>query len=561
MNLGIWPFDAIMGNGGGSGYVSPTDWTNVIPVLFVMGQSNSDGSAEASRMGLVKYPLMDSNVYLFRKPTFNTTNNGTISPLKSGVNTTFQPSPSGTTFGAYAITTQLLSSYLGGQPVYVLLAARGGSSLQVGLSANPCWDPTIPNEMFDYATQGIFTPGIAAIQSANPGKTIKVFISWQQGEADNTDDTATANYPVNFAAFMVAIKAYNSLLNAAPWLITKLYYNLTANETALNNYFQSLASSNIKILDASSQPQKQNLSTDQKGGFSPTTTGGDDKHDSYLFQALKGELEYSAILAMNNPIGNNTEYTTNTQFDPSTISSGAGNIRLQLSRDKVTINSITNVVTSPINDLHSTTFVTTGNFRFKVDQRRGRLHKSPYDNTVDPFCHIESSALISTSLFNHSFSVGGWFKPYSGISAATQTLVYDIDNVAVGANRFSLFITALGEIQFQYNAGAGVTCAAKTPVIFNDLITRDVHIALTATSGGLIRIYVNGVLQVLTTVSGAGENISALTMANYVNATNNIRFFVRRAAVNDLPYTGEARELMIQPVVWSAGDIANIMLN
>lgn len=552
---------ALRGSGGGSGGVN---WDNTIIVQLEMGQSNNVAQGEAARLGLTKYPLMPVNTRIYRKTTLNETNNGSLANMVAGVNEDHLPSPApgGTIFGGYNTTSELLSSHLGGYPpIYVLHASRGGTTMQYGLTAAPSWDPTVQNEMFNYAMNGVFTHGLAAIQAENPGKDIQVVIKWHQSEADNTDNTATTNYPANFNAFRAAVRAFHPLLANAPWIITLVNYNLTANETTINNFFTSLVDSRTKVVDISSQPRKMDLTVDQKGGFAPSVA--DDKHNSYLQQNLKGEQEYAHIVSILNIPGSSAEYTTNTAFDPATIN--AGHIRLQGSRGKVTINTTTNQVTSPVNDLSTGSFsVVTGKIRFKVSQRHGWFGTNTYDyvnaSGVNTVGVIESSVPIGTTLFSHSFSVSKWVYPYNG--NLLQFLIQDIDNTTTPTSRFALFITALGEVQVQYQVPSFAVTQAKTPVIFAAVPNKPVHISVTLTSGDKIRIYINGILQVLTTVSGTGENISTANMAGYANAVNKLQIGRRLvSAVTGDYYVGLWRELTIQPVVYSDGDIANLMLN
>src|SRR5690606_5670647 len=107
----------------------------------------------------------------------------------------------------------------------------------------------------------------------------------------------------------------------------------------------------------------------------------------------------------------------------------------------------------------------------------------------------------------------------------------------------------------------GTTITAFTQAaIFPDGETDWLHIAFTFTSGELIRIYVNGEIQTLAV--GTDGDISGINLSDYNNAANALVIGQRRLAETfDLGYVGLMRELVVQPGVWDADDIANLMLN
>lgn len=542
--------------GSSGGGEEPIDTSNKVFVILSMGQSNEVGTAESARLTMTTYPIVAPNVFIVNKTSFDTVDNVFIEPVQGGINMRSVPTGGNgdAAFGSSLIAANLLAQLVE-NPVYIINGARGGTALAPGLNPNGSWDPDEVGGCFDYVFDGLFTNGIGDIQALHPGKDIEIIVSWHQSEADNTDNTATTNYPANFTEFKAAVEAFDSLLVDRLWLITKPYYNLTANEDTINAFFDSLADSRTKIIDISTYHRRTDLTTDEKGGFAATGTMTDDNHNSYLQQVDKGEQQFTLIKSYFNIGGSITEDTSNTD----TIESGAG-IRLQLNRDNITrtesgINL--NKITSVTNSLAVGAFSITGNARFKLASGKGWFSTVAADGSGG----LVSTTNIGTTLFNHSFSFGGWYFPIN--ARVQQFLVFDTQNIASNISRFNVLITASGEVQVLLVVDSTL-CQCKTPVIWSTTkISRPYHIAVTVTSGDKIRIYINGALQTLTIVTGAGENISGLTLANYSNSLRPIQFGYRTTAgpTNTDFFYGLQREVKIKDVVWSAQDIANLMLN
>lgn len=187
------------------------------------------------------------------------------------------------------------------------------------------------------------------------------------------------------------------------------------------------------------------------------------------------------------------------------------------------------------------------------------------------WCHFDGSSryrsvnAIANSLFNASFSIGFWMLPSDGQPAATQMIIQDVSNAPTDAttDRVQMFLFTDGRIRATYMINnVGVIAETANVIFANGAASTPVHVAATYTSGGLIRIYINGVLQ---GYNGANTgDISGLTMASYNNASLQTTIGMRQtgASTYDLGYVGKLREVICQPVVWSASDILNgIMLN
>lgn len=259
-----------------------------------------------------------------------------------------------------------------------------------------------------------------------------------------------------------------------------------------------------------------------------------------------------------------TEEYKNLDFFPETITTSG--IRLQLNRDNSLMTTTSPVLgglaimARPHNSLEtgSPYWLAEGTNRpeFFVVNDKGWAY-------LDGSTRIRSVTPIGSTLYTNSFSVGFWLWPTDGQPAATQMLYRDSNNSSTTVDdRVQIQLNSNGTITALYtiNTVSG-TATTNAAVFTNGAQASPKHIAITFTSGGSIKIYVDGVDTALDAVNNG--NISGLTMASYTNATFQTHIGQRQTggASWDLGYIGRIREVICQPVVWSAGDIANIMLN
>jgi hypothetical protein len=549
-------FHALMGFGG-----SGVDLNNSVFLIFDIGQSNSIGRAESDRLRLLtQYTVVPNSVKVFYKPSYTITNDGTFVPLENGSIYTKEPDQSASFrfFGAYSILADKLSS-ISPNTVYVCPVGDGGTSLAPNIGGTRDWDPASSNECFDTAFEYYYPFAYSKIEAEQPGKTIIPIMLWHQGENDAADATATANYGTNFAAFMIAARASHVSLANAYLIITKLYYNIDANEATINSALQSYADSNstvVSILDISSQPRKQDLTVGQKGGVTPTAS--DDQHTSYLGQIYKGEQFYSLVKTRLFAAATDSEITNNTGFDPSTILSTG--IRLQFSSSKVTYSS-QYALTAITNDLSTGSFTNIqGTLKpiFKVIQRKGAVE---YLSSGSAW--VESSAAIGTALFAGGYYFGEFIKPLDGQPALSYTIYHDIANIAdPNQTRTTATIQPNGKIYGYIAVGGTVKQFQTASAIFtNGAQLNEVHLAITFTNGDYVRVYIDGVLQTLDAALDSGGSLSGINLSSYANSTNPLHIAVNRAAVRNLFFFGTMREFTIQNTVWSQANIDNLMLN
>lgn len=544
-------------SGGGSGGLTLPD--NFVPLILSIGQSNEVGQAEAQRLiQLTPYPEIPSLVEIYYKPSYSANDDGAFSIYQAGGFATKEPDQlSGFTWhGSNAILAHNIVAQIG-RKCYIVMAARGGTSLAATGAADD-WAPATSNECFTRATQWYYPVAYSKLQTLYPGQAIVPIICWHQGEYDAGDNTQTANYAANFSAFVTALRASHSSLANALMFITKLNFNQTANETTINGIFDTYAAANsslVKVIDISDQPRKIDLSTAQKGGISPSGTGGaDNNHQSYLAQIAKGERQYTQFVSYYNSTAW-SEKTSNVAFNPSSIVNSG--VRLQLNRDNVTIGSNYDV-SGVVNNLNAGTFSISGNNpKFKINKGKGCVS---FLAATTP--RIVSDAAIGTSLFSGSFSISAWIKPRDGQPSANTYILHDIRSTGSPTlSRIAVLLTTAGKIQTFISIGSTVTATTASAVFANGLQSDEVHLAITYTSGDIIRIYINGVLQTLDATDSG--NISGLTLANYVNGTLSLTVGAARTGAStwSLPWAGLLREVTVQKTVYSTTDIANLMLN
>jgi hypothetical protein len=256
-----------------------------------------------------------------------------------------------------------------------------------------------------------------------------------------------------------------------------------------------------------------------------------------------------------------TEHYSNTNFFPDTLSTSG--FRFQGNRDNIFASPSSPVLGGlAIATRHHNTLLTgdvqwigsgnTNATEFVVVNDKGWI--------IFNASRIIPTTSIGNTLFRNSFSIGMWLMPDDGQPAATQIIFSDrsIASATTDAttDRVQISLGSTGIIAAGYMINnTAVTATTAAAVFANGAITTPVHLAVTFTSGGLIRLYINGVETIT-------ADMSALTMASYT--TTRLSTFGQRengAGTYDLSYLGKMREIMCQPVVWSAGDIANIMLN
>lgn len=280
-----------------------------IPVVFEISQSNG-GQAEADRLALtdqitgagltkltyIKQPL---NCRVWNKPIMNNTNDGSMQDLSAGVNGTQYDWAR--VFGADVALLPLLRNETTENKAYYIKAMSGGTPLYT--SAGNDWNASSVNELLDISLNYYATPAINTIIAENPGKEIKVFILRHQGESDDLQVERDAYYQ-NSLDLLAKIRAYQingvSYFSDAPFVDVLLHYAYPDTQEGLMNDLKLQFASeqpNCYTIDISNQPRKIDLTTAQKGGYSPTLT--DNNHGSYLVQLRKGEAAFDLLRSIN----------------------------------------------------------------------------------------------------------------------------------------------------------------------------------------------------------------------------------------------------------------------
>lgn len=272
-----------------------------IPVFFSRGQSNAAGKAEVNRLlGLTSYVASETGSKVYYKATLDNTDNGNWRKLILGTNNG-ELAVEATTdhFGIEGALGKILLDAKN-IPLYISKTGRGGSSLATVLGNYNDWNPLSgTTDMYDVATDGYDLPALADIVSEYPNKNIKPVLLWHQGETDKDVPASLSAYAVNFAAFVAAWRAENALFATAPLIITKVHYDLDANEDTLNAIFDAYAAGNpnVYVIDpgpAVTYPRNIDLPAEIKLAYPPT--GNDDNHNSHEFQIKKSEMVYGKLV-------------------------------------------------------------------------------------------------------------------------------------------------------------------------------------------------------------------------------------------------------------------------
>jgi hypothetical protein len=540
--------------------------TDFIPVIFdAPSQSNGIGRAEADRYTqLTPWSTAPKGVKIFYKPDYTSTDNGSWSQCFVGSIVTVEPDlPSFRVFAGYVTAAIKLQAILN-RNVYIIPCGDGGTIMNDG-GAFRSWHPTISGECYTVANARYLSQAIAKLRTDFPGRQIVIFRTAHEGETDASQGRTQAQFLTDVQTYETAARGFTGIMDNAPFIVTKINYLQTSGEDDINAAWQDLADADpkrVKIVDISDLPRKTDLTTTEKGGLSPST-GSDDEHTSYLAQIEKGFRIAEQIRAFYGWADVSLiPATTNTAFDPSTIN--AGHVRLQCTSSKVTLVADKYIISAATNDLSTGTFSSVTNLvTYKHNAGKGWLFFPLLNGASANLSRLQSSAAIGTTLFSHSYSYSSWVIPRDGNPPSVYTLYHDVQNTSnLNLSRTYALITTDGKINVVYAVGGTAVSATTASAVFSDnTVESPVHIAITFTSGDYIRIYVNGVIQTLD--AGALGNISALTMANYVNATNSLAIGVQRTGASTYlnHFYGHMREVTIQPVVYSTTDIANLMLN
>jgi len=252
----------------------------------------------------------------------------------------------------------------------------------------------------------------------------------------------------------------------------------------------------------------------------------------------------------------------NNEFNPATLTNNG--IRIQFNKDNSTRDSL-GIFTALTNNLGIGTigsFIGSPSPIYKFNEG----YKGWASFISGANAYIGGASAVGTQLFADAtgFSFSFWVKPRDGQPSTTNTIFHDIQNTGSPANsRIGIGILAAGTINAFISIGGTTVNATTNTAIFSDNKQyQSVHVAITFTNGELIRIYINGVLQSL--AGGANGNISALNLANYINATNIPLWGATRTGASTFTnyFAGMLREFVVQKgIIYSQTDISNLMTN
>jgi hypothetical protein len=212
-----------------------------IPVIVMIGQSNEGGYNDDSANATI---TSESNGYIFYKPDWTSTNNGTWqTPIATGVNNA-QYTRIGTynDIGIELKLANLMYAYNGLKHRFIKLT-YGGAEITKMVGETDL-NPDSVGEYFDIATS--YTYKNAIEQLAGSGKVVVKAITFHQGEAEGAISEAVANayYTVGtvdfnnpLPYFFQELRLFHKTLATAKIVITRVYttsggYPYTSNVAA-----------------------------------------------------------------------------------------------------------------------------------------------------------------------------------------------------------------------------------------------------------------------------------------------------------------------------------------
>lgn len=571
----------------GNNRVTETLPDNLVIVLFSILQSNSNGRAEADRLVITTWPLRPINSFYLRKTDYTATNNGTIRGMAIGGDGFEEPDESARRmFAADAIMVSKLRSLFGGDtPIYTCNAAEGGT-FTVTKTSSRDWQEA-SNECFARATTGMYSGLITSLEALYPTREIKVIVMFHGGESEAiSGGSDLTNFPSALQSLYNSMNGVDSYLAEAPWLFTKIYYNVNANEATINGHIQTFVDANpdrCYVVDISDQPRKQDLTTEQKAGVSPS--GTDDQHTSYLGQIAKAERHYPNILDYFNwPNRDISEITDNTVFDPSVYAQpGKAWFRLQLNRDNMTIlgsggtagdeNKITDILDN--GDISRDWTVAGTAPRFKIHERIGCLH-SP------PGASVGATRIISpVSLSNQIFNDGGfvwslWFimkrNPNTGSGGnPIQCILSSTDVYSGTRSNVLLYIVASGDLQLETRCNSSTVKIAQSDQPFCNVTVNEADqdwiFGGVTSNGSNVKLFrgtrYTAVEEIALDATNNGS-LSGITPANFNNSVNGIVGLQRQtgASTFDMGYMGDICEVGgMSSIALTAEQFENIKSN
>lgn len=554
---------------------------NAVIVFVSIGQSNSNGRAEADRLAITTWPLRPVNSSYYVKTDYTSTDNGSLRSMWIGGPNYEEPDNSAQRlFASDGILTSKLRSLFGKDtPIYHINGAEGGSFI-VSTGAGRDWQEA-DNECFSRCFTGMYSPVIADIEALHPTREIKVIVLFHSGESEAIAGGANlTNFPTALQSLMDSMDNVDSYLADAPWLFTKIYYNITANETTINNHIQTFVDSHSNrcfVVDISDQPRKVDLTVAQKAGVTPTDA--DDNHTSYLGQIQKAALQYPQILDYFNwPNNDISEITNNAEFDPSVyVQSGKTAMRLQMNRSNMTINGSggtpgdENKITDLADSLVVRDWVVGGTVagRLKNQLRKGVMYFPV--GASEGATRVISPVALSNGLFNDGgfiWSVGFYIKfaPNNSGGSPAEAIFSTTDVYSGTRSNVLIYKLATEELRCEVRCNSSTVKIAETdvPVFASGLNEGDqqfIHCTITS-NGTNLKIFIDGVEVALDATNNG--SLSGITPSNFNNAVNGIVIGARQtgASTFDFHFMGEMREVFgFAGIALSAAQIQNIMLN
>lgn len=186
-------------------------------VVIRYGQSNSYG-AEGMANLQAGYKQTYSNIKTWTGAAF--------ASLNYAVNNNQYPTPNTNCFASEFALLTGIQSYYGGT-IYDIKYAVSGSPLGTATSASVNWNVNTRNSYYDSAVSNMNAAMAHLWNTLELRSDYKIFIFWDQGEADAQNETDKNNYQTNLLALATALRnGFGSAISNVYWINPEVNQNI-----------------------------------------------------------------------------------------------------------------------------------------------------------------------------------------------------------------------------------------------------------------------------------------------------------------------------------------------
>lgn len=297
--------------------------------VILLGQSNADGRAMATRLANTQYnykgiaagypavraaqdqyTITPPGVYVYFKTAFasadQSLDDGAWAPLEIGVNNCHSGASAINFVGPeLSLCTRLHD--ITGKEIRLIKCGYSDTGLTSTITnSSPAgnWNSASRNAAMLYFVDR----AMRDFRSENPTKrAVLLGVNWWQGENDGSNAISQATYETQFASLLAFVKNHiysGFVIEDEPiWNLVKLDFNRNAAEATINAALAAIVAANtgFYLVDPTPYPQEIELSAAEALPLpvgSPNAEGRtDDAHASYIMQLAVGEYMADNIIA------------------------------------------------------------------------------------------------------------------------------------------------------------------------------------------------------------------------------------------------------------------------